>query len=156
MKFKTTCFIAPIYFILLCSQLAYSQEYQEKKNAIQSIWNEFALKWEAFDAKGCAEFYLPDGLNIPPSLPENRGREAIGNFYQMLFDNHLSASYSHEVLEAMAIDEGIIERGKFTVKWVRKDQSEWTFHARSLTHWVKDEAGKWKVRTLLFNEDVTD
>ena len=147
---KTTFFFSFILILFSCS----SQEIQDQNHQIEieSIWDLFVESWHSQDAASCASIYLENGLNIAPEFPINQGREKIASFYDFLFSDHISSVYQHKILELTPSGADLIERGEFLVDWVRNDQSTWTYRARTLTHWTKDEKGNWKIKSLIFNQ----
>lgn len=139
-----------LFFV--CSCTTNEQLGQNPQLEIESIWEEFVASWHSKDAYGCASIYLDEGLNIAPGFSLNQGREKIAEFYELLFSENYSSNYQHKILELTPLGDHLIERGEFQVDWVRHDLSTWTFEARTLTHWVKDVSGKWKIKTLIFNQ----
>ena len=126
----------------------------DKDSAQQKIndqWALFVKAWESEDAEGCAQFYFKDALNIPPNAPIKNGRKAVQDFYQFLFDNNLKSDYTHTVNSVDVGGDQIIELGEFQVDWVRNDSTSWTFNARSMTHWKKDESGNWLIQKFMYN-----
>jgi ketosteroid isomerase-like protein len=146
---KLYAFISAICFMVAC------QNPEQKKaidtNFIEAKWKGFTEKWEAMDSKGCASYYLEDGLNIAPEFPVNEGREAIGEFYQFLFDMHQSSKYNHNTLSFEVLGDAVIELGEFSVDWVRNDGSDWNFTAIAMVHWVEVD-GNWLIKSLIFNK----
>jgi uncharacterized protein (TIGR02246 family) len=124
---------------------------ENPKQQIASKWGDFISNWQNQDAKGCASFFLEDGMNIPPDFPINHNRREISDFYELLFTGHSSSQYQHNILSVEFLGDDLLERGEFMVDWVRNDGSEWQFHARSLTHWVRDQQNDWKIKTFIFN-----
>lgn len=130
----------------------FAQTTSENKESIEQIWKKFTTAWENQDAEVCAGFYLNNGVNIPPDLPINSGSKAIADFYEMLFKAHLSSEYKHTIIDLHQNGDELVERGAFSVNWIRNDGSAWKFKARSLTHWVNDANGDWRIKTLIFNK----
>lgn len=119
---------------------------------IQEVWRDFIFAWENLDASACSDFYMEDGLNIPPELPENKGRTAIEHFYKGLFEAHQSSKYHHQTQYIERDGDLLIEYGAFHVEWVTLNGDMWEYKARVLVHWVKDDSDSWKIKTLIFNQ----
>ncbi|MEL6251067.1 MAG: SgcJ/EcaC family oxidoreductase [Bacteroidota bacterium] len=128
------------------------EEYQiQSRKEIRATWDLFKQAWEAEDAKKLMTFYTIDGINIPPDSDIKMGRAAIQDFYETLFDVNISSSYDHSIDQIQVIDQHAIEQGHFKVNWVREDSTDWVFDARSMTHWIKDQDGDWKIQEFIFN-----
>lgn len=143
-----------LFFLLLiaaCTSKPQNGERQDIKPEILESWQSFISAWENEDARGCAEHYLPDGKNIAPESPVRGSRDEIAKFYDFLFSNHLESDYQHEILELTHADGQAFEIGAFQVDWTRNDSTQWTFNARSSTHWIKDVEGNWKIKSFMFN-----
>lgn len=147
---KTTRYLFFLVIFFSCSSND-NQDFNHQTE-IESIWEDFIDSWHNQDAASCASIYLENGLNIAPEFPLNQGRDAITSFYDFLFSGNISSAYQHKILELTPAGEDLIERGEFQVDWVRNDKSTWTFMARTLTHWTKDDNDKWKIKTLIFNQ----
>ncbi|NNF33353.1 MAG: nuclear transport factor 2 family protein [Saprospiraceae bacterium] len=123
---------------------------EEIQPLIRKNWDQFIEAWESEDASACATFYTDDGINVPPAVKINNGKKDVESFYKFLFDNNISSKYTHTILDMDGDDTQVIEYGKFSVDWMRNDSTEWTYHARTMTHWV-NENGTWKIDKFLFN-----
>lgn len=132
------------------SNPAFGQE--NIQQAIQTTWNDFIDHWQKQDAAGCADFFVEDGINIPPSFPANNGRKEVAQFYKTLFDQNQGSQYQHQIEAIEDLGDQLVERGTFTVDWVNNDGTKWRFEARSVTHWVQSDEGKWQIKTFIFNE----
>lgn len=137
-------------FFQACSQPV--EAVSDPTDEIRRIWAGFVSNWEAGDARACAAVYAENAINIPPGFGVNQGRQAIGDFYEFLFAANPGRRYSHTVHSVSYSGNMAVELGEFRADWITADGEEWTYHARSLTHWEKDASGKWKIRSLLFNQ----
>lgn len=144
------CFIATGFLLLGAPNNALAQE--SKQQSIKASWDQFIDHWHKQDAEGCASFYAEDGVNIPPGFPINAGRKEIAQFYKFLFDQNQRSYYQHQIEAIEDFGDQLVERGSFTVEWVKKDGADWKFEARSLTHWIRSDDGKWQIQTFIFNE----
>jgi uncharacterized protein (TIGR02246 family) len=146
-----------VLFISSCSNHVAQVSEEEITKEIITNWEGFIDSWEKEDAAGCASFYMKDGLNIPPGFKINEGRKAVEDFYDFLFEKNLSSKYQHDIdFIDVLTDSTLIEKGGFQVDWVRNDSTEWTFKARTVTSWKKDEAGNWKIALFIFNNPPAD
>ena len=140
--------ILNIFLLLLCVNATANAQIMGQ---IRQIWDNFETAWEAEDAAGCAEFFAEDGVNIPPDNRVIYGREQIATFYQTLFDENKSSTYTH-VIDSLGTDgETLMESGHFTVDWVSNEDKEWTFEARSLTQWEQKANGRWFIKSFIFS-----
>ncbi|MDW3649748.1 MAG: SgcJ/EcaC family oxidoreductase [Bacteroidia bacterium] len=129
------------------------EEYQIKsRKEIRATWDQFIQAWEAEDAKKLMTFYTIDGINIPPNSDIKMGRASIQEFYETLFGMNIRSDYEHSIDQIQIIDQHAIEQGHFQVNWVRNDSTDWVFDARSMTHWIKDQDGDWKIQEFMFNQ----
>ena len=118
---------------------------------IRANWDQFIEYWEAGNAAGCVSFYSESGINVPNTMEANRGRSEIESFYESLFNLKQSSEYTHTITDLYVDGDSAIELGEFRVAWVSNDGDEWTYHARSLTHWKRTSSGEWKIEKFLFN-----
>lgn len=142
-----------ILTLIVISGCMQDQSYSEEEVAseLRNQWNTFIAHWEAEEADEMVAMYTEDAVHIPPSMEINSGRDKIYDFYSMLFANNLSSAYEHDILGIQHEGNSAIEQGSFTVNWVRNDSTEWTFRARSLTHWMRNEEGTWQIKSFIFN-----
>ena len=132
------------------------EEYQiQSRKEIRATWDQFIQAWEAEDAKKLMTFYTIDGINIPPGSDIKMGRASIQDFYETLFGMNISSAYEHSIDQIQIIDQHAIEQGHFKVNWVRNDSTDWVFDARSMTHWIKDQDGEWKIQEFIFNRPAS-
>ena len=75
----------------------------------------------------------------------------MAEFYELLFSYNIQSKYTHEIVDFDATEKHVIEQGKFKVDWISNDSTNWNFKARSLTHWAKEEDGKWRIKRFIFN-----
>ena len=129
---------------------------QSNSNTVPSIidqkWQEFVTAWENEDAATCASFYYSDALNVPNAMPVNRGRESIESFYDSLFEANRSSQYNHQTQSISFSENLAVEYATFTVDWVSNEGDEWTYRARALIHWRKDENGDWLIQHFVYNQ----
>lgn len=118
---------------------------------IRAVWDDFITQWELENAQGCALFYTEDGVNIPPGFKINKGTDEIATFYEFLFTNNQSSKYTHNIIELTHNGGFAVEQGEFRVEWINNQGEPWTFNARSLTQWQKNDNGEWKIKALMFN-----
>ena len=150
MKYYIMFSIAAVCLLNLFSCAAPSSEINPESE-INQLWTSFNSSWNKMDAKACADFYSDDAVNIPPGSTIKNGKQEIEAFYSGLFAANLSADYRHEVISIVGAGNIAIEQGQFKVDWTRKDSTTWTFNARTLTHWEKDEQGEWKIQAFMYN-----
>lgn len=123
---------------------------------IETRWSDFTRSWNNLDADACAAFFTENARNIGPEVPVREGRAAIGAFYTDLFGAHQNATYRHEIVDLAAGDGYAVEFGRFTVDWLTTDSTAWQFTARSLTYWVEDTDGIWRIASFMFNKPPAD
>ncbi|MCB0638052.1 MAG: nuclear transport factor 2 family protein [Lewinella sp.] len=114
-------------------------------------WADFADSWEAEDATACAALFHTNGQNLPPGNHTRTGRRDIADFYQLLFHANQSSEYAHTIESLEVCGDLAIEKGHFTVHWVRNNGTDWNYQARTLAHWRRDDEGEWLLQTFIFN-----
>ncbi|MBE0661246.1 MAG: DUF4440 domain-containing protein [Bacteroidales bacterium] len=124
--------------------------------AIRNNWDSFINHWETQDAAGCASFFSEDGYNVPDEFRTLKGRSEIESFYNTLFSGSQSSKYVHNILSVSVTGDDAIELGEFTVDWLSNEGEAWTYKARSIAHWQKDENENWKIKGFLFNKPAAD
>jgi uncharacterized protein (TIGR02246 family) len=155
-RFSDSIILLACIHLIFISCTATESTQPNPAGEIEVAWQQFIDAWEAEDAATCASFYHDNALNIPNGFGENRGREAIREFYSALFDANLSSTYTHKT-ESISFSGNIaIEHANFTVNWVNNENAEWTYRARVLVHWQRNEEGRWLIKNLLFNTPPED
>lgn len=140
-----------LFVLTACQRSEKPISAESARTVLRANWDAFSSAWENEDAEKCASFYAQDARNIPPGMEPKEGKEAIRDFYQMLFDNNLSSEYNHQTVNIDVAGADLIEEGAFKVNWVRNDSSTWTYETRSIAHWVQNEDGRWLIKKFLFN-----
>ena len=146
MKINFIVLIASVFILLSCTSKSQSS------NDFRDLWNNFIVNWEAEDANGCASIYHTDGINIPQGLPANEGRASIQTFYESLFSANRSSRYTHTTESVSYNGDMAVELASFSVDWTTNEGEEWTYNARAMVHWEKNNSGEWKIRLMLFNQ----
>ncbi len=141
-----------VQMLVSCTgQLSENVQTENLEREIHDIWTQFIQDWESEDAAACASIYHSDALNIPQALQVNSGADSIEEFYAALFSNNQSSRYNHRS-ESIHFDQKLaVEYALFDVQWITNEGDEWTYSARALIHWEKDETENWKIRKMLFN-----
>ncbi len=138
-----------LLFFLSCRDESYKTEQTQAE--LRAVWNEFIDHWENEDAEACSKIFAKECVYLPPKYEELNGRSAIASLYLRLFRENLSSRYEHEILSIERTDDLAIERGYFTVYWIANDSTAWSYEARSLTHWIRQRKGNWKIKQIMFN-----
>lgn len=149
MKIWKPLFVIAAILFMACKN---EQVPKDPTDDIKLKWEAFIAHWEMEAAKELKEYYTVDGINIPNEFKANKGRAEIEAFYNFLFENNLSSTYKHDIISLDYSDSLAVERGKFEVNWIRNDSSQWTYKARTVTHWVKEKDGEWRIKLFLFNK----
>ena len=155
MHMKRTQIVSMILILVMgmtfgCSEKENTNS-SEDYTSIQNNWTAFENHWNAFNTEGCVSIYTEDAEVIAPDMAAAAGKEAIAEFYHFLFSNNQSAEYSHTTESLTVAENQAIEYGNFSVDWVSNDAQSWTFNARVLVHWIKNQQDEWKIQRLLFN-----
>lgn len=142
-----------VYLLLVLGFAGCENEMNSPKDydAVQASWNLFIENWNQLNADGCMAIYFDDAVLIPPQLLELKGKPAIKEFYESLFDINQKAEYNHTTESINFSKEQAVEVGSFSVKWVSNEGDSSTYYARTMVHWEKDQFGDWKIKKLLFN-----
>lgn len=129
---------------------------QDDYASIQQNWESFIESWNSFNTEGCVNIYTDDAEVIAPEMQPTTGKASIAEFYDFLFASNQSADYNHKSESISISGNQAVEYGHFSVDWVSNEGEPWTFNARVMAHWIKDENGDWKIRRLLFNNPPAD
>ena len=121
------------------------------KHEIRKQWDDFDSYWEQEDTDQLLMIYTEDAIIIPPGSEPVKGRQAIGEFYDMLFSNNASSKYEHQTLSVHQELNLAIEYGAFKVVWITNEGSEWTYKAKIMAHWEQSDEGNWEIKILMFN-----
>lgn len=140
-----------LYFILTILAANPASQNDTASKDIRATWDQFIESWESNNAESCASFYTQNGINIPSGFEINRGLADIESFYRSLFDANQSSTYRHSIHDLQVFGDHAIEYGEFRVDWIPIDGDNWTYHARSLTHWKKVDTGEWKIEKIMYN-----
>jgi len=135
---------------LSCNQPAANNETEDVTGIIQAKWEQFIDNWQAENADSCILIYHDDVTLIPLNNAEIRSSNDVAGFYQSLFDAHLPSRYIHNSLSINSDKNIAVERADFSVYWTTLDNTPWTFEARMMALWQKDNEGEWKIKTIIF------
>ena len=145
-------FILSVLWMASCSgQASKVVDIENPAAEISGLWNQFIENWEANEAAACASIFHTDGLNIPNEYRINSGVAEIEEFYTALFANNQSGTYRHRMESLQILGDAAVEYATFHVDWISNEGEEWSYNARALVYWKKDENGSWKIKTMLFN-----
>ena len=128
-----------------------SDRIEQTRGELRATWDTFIKNWEAEDVASCVKIFKKDGVSVPPKRAPLKGRSAIASLYHRLFEENLSSRYEHEIISVYRANDQAVERGKFTVYWIAKDSTAWSYEGRSLTHWIRTKDGPWKIQQFFFN-----
>lgn len=151
-RFSNSIVLFACLLLIFTACTTYKETNTNPPGEIEIAWQQFIEAWEAEDAATCASLYHENALNIPNGFPANIGRDAIEAFYVTLFEANRSSKYTHKTESISFSGNLAIEHANFTVNWITNDGDEWTYRARTLVHWERDENDTWKIKTLLFNQ----
>jgi uncharacterized protein (TIGR02246 family) len=151
LRFRNSSYLFVCFLLIITECTIASEKSPSPQVEIQMAWQQFIEAWETGDAEACASFYHDDALNIPPGFQIFSGKDAITSFYAMLFDENQSSKYTHNTESLSFSGDLAIEHANFTVDWVNNSGAEWTFNARALVHWQKNDEGNWLIKNFLFN-----
>jgi uncharacterized protein (TIGR02246 family) len=135
-----------------CSRAGSESDSAQVPAILDKKWQEFIAAWENEDAVSCAALYHTGALNVPNAMTVNNGRESIESFYSSLFEANQSSRYNHQTESISFSDNLAVEYANFSVDWVSNEGEEWTYQARALIHWRKDNNGDWLIQHFAFNQ----
>ena len=95
-KYIQTLNWSSLLIILLITSACTFERTEQKvdiKNEIRKQWDVFDSHWEQEDTDQLLMIYAEESINIPPDSEPVKGRQAIGEFYDMLFSNNASSEY---------------------------------------------------------------
>lgn len=113
----------------------------EVRSAIEAANMKLEVAISNSDGQGMAAFYTADGQLLPPQSDFVSGTEAIGRFWQAVFDSGIKGASiltveveshgnsAHEVgkYELRDVDGNVLDHGKYIVIW-RRVGDTWKLH----------------------------
>ena len=149
---KNSIFLTSLFLILLI--LACEEKKTEPENPepeIAALWSNFTEHWNAMNSDSLVKIFAEDAKNIPPEFEVKTGKKEIKEFYDFLFNNHISSNYQHQIEDVSFTENTAVEYGNFQVNWVRNDSVAWIYKARSVVIWEKSSDDDWKIKSFIFN-----
>ncbi|MDZ7717392.1 MAG: SgcJ/EcaC family oxidoreductase [Balneolaceae bacterium] len=112
-----------ILLLLTCSKEKPSdkQSNQEYIDAITAVSSARAEAFNNSDADGIAEHFTEDAILMAPGVPAMKGRDAVRDYYQFIFDEYKPELESHYVEVRV---EGDLAYGRGIAK-VTLDSKRW-------------------------------
>lgn len=138
-----------IFLIQACEEQ--KTEPVNPESELTELWSNFTEHWNNMNSNGLIDIFAENAKNIPPEFEVKTGKTEIKEFYDFLFDNHISSNYKHNIEEVTFTENTAVEYGNFEVNWLRNDSVAWVYKARSVVNWEKSNDDKWKIKSFIFN-----
>ena len=124
------------------------------KNVINEVWEEYASSLGAGDLDRWISLYIDDGIQMPPDVPRNIGKEKIKAFNQNTADLfHWKMAINCE--EVRETDDWGFARGTYTFELIPKKEGETIKGSgKFMTILEKQDDGSWKIARDIFNYDA--
>ena len=121
------------------------EQQTEVRAAIEAATRQLIDAFGRRDAAGCASLYTEQGAMLPPSADIARGRQAIQEVWQGIFDAGLTA-FRVESLEVESAGDLAYEMGRYTLYAGDNAADE----GKYILIW-KREAGQWRIHRDIVN-----
>lgn len=121
---------------------------------IYALWNEYAAAWSAGDMAGWIALWIDGGIQMPPGVPRNIGKEQIRTAMQPLldvYDNEMTINPE----EVRVLGDRAYSHGHYALAMTPKaggDTAE--VRGKFLTILEKQVDGSWKIAIDCFNYDA--
>lgn len=151
--------LLPLVFMLFltCTKENQSgeQSIQQDKEAITAVSNARAEAFNHSDAAGIAEHFTEDAILMAPGVPATKGREAVRDYYQSIFDEYepeLESSY----VEIKIDGDLAYGRGVAKVTLTQKNGTESSVStSKYLNILQRQPDGSWKTTHDIWNSNET-
>lgn len=122
------------------------EQQTEVRAAIEAATRQLIDAFGQRDAAGCASLYTEQGAMLPPNADIARGRQAIQDVWQGIFDAGLTA-FRVESLEVESAGDLAYEMGRYTLYAGDNDVAD---EGKYILIW-KREAGQWRIHRDIVN-----
>lgn len=142
-----------ILLLLTCSKEKPSdkQSNQEYIDAITAVSSARAEAFNNSDADGIAEHFTEDAILMAPGVPAMKGRDAVRDYYQFIFDEYEPELESHYV-EVRVEGDLAYGRGIAKVTLTPKDGTETLESASKYLNILQRQPdGTWKTTHDIWN-----
>ncbi|MFX0182295.1 MAG: YybH family protein [Candidatus Hodarchaeota archaeon] len=121
------------------------------KDAIEEVWKTYASTLGAGDMDGWISLWIDDGIQMPPDVPRNIGKEKIREYNQKTLDQfQFKISINNE--EVRETNDWGFARGLYSFELIPKGEGETIKGSgKFLTVLEKQDDGSWKIARDIFN-----
>lgn len=145
--------------ITLASMPAFAQQRggsAAAEAAIGKVRSAYQTAANAQDAAAIAKLFAPDGVEMPPNAPLQKGRAAIEGYHknfasQMMVHNLVIKPTETHVMGDMAYDVGTYSQSLMPMKGGGKTMDD---KGKYIVLLKKDASGAWLVTHAIYNSDV--
>src|SRR2546430_3920861 len=128
------------------ASMSTTEQQTEVRVAIEAATRQLIDAFGQRDAAGCASLYTEQGAMLPPSADIARGRQAIQEVWQGIFDAGLTA-FRVESLEVESAGDLAYEMGRYRLYAGNNDVAD---EGKYILIW-KREAGQWRIHRDIVN-----
>lgn len=120
----------------------------------QAIRDRIAAYEEAANAnaQALADFFLPDGVVMPPNAPAARGPSGVAEAMGPMFEMVDGVDFQTESIDMAESGELAVEYGQYSLTGTLPDDSPFSDEGSYLVTWKKED-GEWMVLYDIFNSD---
>ena len=149
---KKTLFL--ILFVLLLSSCKPTTSVADVETTVNAAYQEYASSLGAGDAERWIALWTEEGVQMPPGVPANVGKE---NIYSSLLGFMEIFSFSNmqiQTEEVQVVGDWAYARGTYTVTYIPNDGSDPIFiDGKYMSIFQKQSDGSWKLHRDIFNSN---
>jgi uncharacterized protein (TIGR02246 family) len=119
------------------------------QSQIRKANDNFESTYAQGDASGMASLYTPDGMLLPSGFEPVKGREAIGNFWQMVMNMGVKAA-KLDTVEVEEHGDTAIELGQYLLSGAEGQRID---QGKYIVIWKKQD-GEWKLQKDIWNTSL--
>lgn len=118
---------------------------------VYAVWKEYAAAWSAGDMERWIALWIDDGIQMPPSVPRNVGKEQIRTAMQPLLDGY-DFQMTINPDEVRVLGNRAYSHGLYEFTMTPKEEGDTTeTNGKLLTILEKQVDGSWKIAIDCFN-----
>ena len=122
------------------------------KDAIHELFNEYSSSIISGDVDRWISLWADDGIQMPPNVPANIGKEQIRENSMGIFTLYDWGAFSIKLEEVRETDDWGYGRGTYTFKMTHKETGEIIEGpGKYSTIFEKQDDGSWKIARDCFN-----
>jgi uncharacterized protein (TIGR02246 family) len=149
--------LALLLFLTGCGRVTSEDPTAEQKSA-ESAVREQDAQWAktagANDLEGTVAYYTDDASLLPPNAPIATGKQAIRAVWAVMLTPDVTVSWEVTKSDAARSGELAYVTGVYQITAKNPKGKPLEDRGKLVEVWKKQDDGKWKVATDIFNSDV--